>query len=86
MTVFERSMASIAQSFAQVEERFVKVDERLDRHERLFEMIFSELQNIRAVTESTQKTLSSFMYAHGVHEEKIDDLTERVETLELKVL
>jgi hypothetical protein len=77
MSVFEQAMQSIARSFEQVNERF-------DRHESLFERIFEELRVIRDEARETRKIIVDMNIHLSRHEHRLDNLTERVEVLEIE--
>jgi len=75
---FEKSMEAIAKSFARVEES-------LEKHERVLDMILKELKNLRDDHREIQHTLSNLEISFSKYDRKLEDLTLRVERLEMKV-
>ena len=80
-TVFERNMASIANSFAHAEELSKK---RFDRHESLLERMLKQIEMLREDNQYIRKSVQSFIHDVSIHDRKIEDINERVEKLEKK--
>ena len=76
--VFEKHMASIAKSFG-------AVDERLDRHEKTIEIVVKGVRSLQESNAEIKRDIQDFIHHTGIHERRIDNLTERVEKLEKKV-
>lgn len=77
MTRFDDAMRSIAQSFERIEKR-------LDTHDGLFETIIQMFHQDQKKHEEFRKTLVDHAIHISHHERKIDNVTERLETLEKK--
>ncbi len=54
------------------------------KHESIFDLILAEIRGIREEHQDFKKTLLIQDRGLGLHERKIDDLTGRVEKLEIK--
>ena len=68
---FEKSMLSIAKSFSRVE--------------GALEIVIKEVRNLHEDNKYMRQTLTSVDSTVSIHDRKIDNLTMRVEKLELKV-
>jgi len=75
---FEKSMVSIAKSF-------VRINEALERHERVLEMILKELKNLRDDHREIRSALSNLEIGLLKYDRKLEDLTLRVEKLEMRI-
>ena len=78
MSIFEKSMASIAHSFD-------KVFEKLDRHDKAFELILKELQEQRKEAIGYRMMMSSLNHNDVSQHRKIEGLEIRIEKLEAKL-
>lgn len=71
-------MVSIVKSFA-------RIDEALERHERVLEMILKELKNLRDDHREIRSALSNLEIGLLKYDRKLEDLTLRVEKLEMRI-
>lgn len=75
---FEKSMTNIAKSFAQV-------DESLELHSKILQDILKEIKQINEDNKYFRQSISNLNIDGSSSDRKIEDLTMRVERLEMKV-
>ena len=78
MPVFERHEDFIAKSFA-------KVFEKLDRHDKVFDIMLKELQNHSQEAREHRMLMSGLNHSDIAQERKLKGLELRIEKLEEKV-
>ena len=74
---FEQNMQSIAKSFS-------RVDTAMERHEMVLQEILKEIRNIHEDNKYFRQSISNISIDNSSNDRKIENLTLRVEKLELK--
>lgn len=63
---------------------FDKVDKRLDQHDKIFNLMIKEIKTIHEDNKYFRQSISSLNFNDLSYDRKIENLTIRVEKLELK--
>lgn len=82
-TTFEKHMRSIAKSFETQNKVLASHSQILSTHSQVLEVLLKEMKALHEDNKYARSTLSSFVGDVLSHDRKIDNLTIRVEKLEV---
>ncbi|MFA4975060.1 MAG: hypothetical protein WC577_00020 [Candidatus Paceibacterota bacterium] len=70
--------------FDRADKRFESIDKKLNQHDKIFEVMIKELKTIHGDNKYFRQSISNLNVDGSSYDRKIENLTIRVEKLELK--